>query len=106
MLVQGHGYYVHAVRTSQDVHTVNNISGVNPGGGAIATLPIKIYLGESIFSPLKVLAELQKLHQECTKNRHFKIQKQKKNFWGGGRAPKNIFGLTPLCTLSAKLWSS
>jgi len=95
-------------------------SGVDPGGarGAIAPPPIKIYLGESIFSPLKVLAELQK---SCTKNApqiailRSKIKKkisgegavpspQTPPLMGRGTPPPHtpphrrlpIFGLTPL----------
>ena len=48
--------------------------------GAIAP-PIKIYLGESIFSPPQSFSwTAKKLHQECTTNRHFEIA-----------PPKNIY---------------
>jgi len=58
-----------------------------PGWGGDCLPPIKIYLGESIFSPRQSFSwTAKKLHQECTTNRHFEIQNQKK-ILGRGHTP-------------------
>ena len=58
-------------------------------GGARGAIvpPIKIYLGESIFSPPQSFRwTAKKLHQECTTNRHLEIQNPK-YFLGTGPCP-------------------
>ena len=78
----------------------------SPGGGegGDCPLPIKIYLGESIFWPPQSFScTAKKLHQECTKNRHFEIQNQKK-FWGGGRGPTPSAASVPRSPPKIYIW--
>jgi len=50
-------------------------SGVDPGGKGGAIAPPPQPRGQYLFAPPKLSLNSKKLHQECTTNRHFEIQK-------------------------------